>query len=76
MTVIAPLTAYFDPCQIHESVQGRATRYVLKTRVHPRAWGDRPYIELEKTAHPLSVDFRHGISVEKAQEIAETITHR
>lgn len=76
MTVIAPRTAYLDPCQVRESIEGRAIRYALKTRVHSRAGGDHPYIELEKTTHPLSVDFRHGISVEKGQEIAERIMHR
>ena len=48
----------------------------LKTRVHPRGGGTRPYIILERTDHPLSVDFHSGISVQKAQEIGEAILHR
>ena len=50
--------------------------YALKTQVHPREGNARPFIELDDTDHPLSVDFRRGISIEKAQEIAEQITHR
>jgi hypothetical protein len=36
----------------------------------------RPRIELEPTEHPLAQDFRNGISVSKAQEIAESVMHR
>lgn len=50
--------------------------YALQTQVHPRDGNARPYIELDETDHPLSVDFREGINIEKAQEIAEQITHR
>lgn len=50
--------------------------YALKTKVHPRADGDRPFIELhESDPHPLAVDFHHGISIAKAQEIAESVMH-
>jgi hypothetical protein len=48
----------------------------LKTQVHPRSDGARPYIVLERTDHPLSVDFHEGISIQRAQEIAEAIMHR
>lgn len=50
--------------------------YALKTQVPPRAGGARPYIVLERTSHPLSVDFHEGISIHRAQEIAEAIMHR
>ncbi len=45
--------------------------YGLKTQVHPRCGGDRPYITVEETDHPLSVDFHQGLSINRAQEIAE-----
>lgn len=45
----------------------------LKTMVHPRADGIRPYIELEPTDHPLAVEFREGITMERVQEIAEQL---
>lgn len=50
--------------------------YALKTQVHPCAGNIRPYIELEKTGHPLAIDFHQDISIQKAQEIAEQIMHR
>lgn len=43
---------------------------LLKTMVHFRGGGRRPRIEVEPTAHPLAVDQREGISMEKAWEIA------
>ncbi|WP_329762872.1 DUF2199 domain-containing protein [Bacillus nitratireducens] len=45
----------------------------LKTMVHPRADGIRPYIELEPTDRPLAVEFREGITMERVQEIAEQL---
>jgi hypothetical protein len=41
----------------------------LKTRVHLRDNGIRPYIELEPTGHPLAVEQRNGISVDRVAEI-------
>jgi hypothetical protein len=42
---------------------------LLKTTVHFRGKGLRPIIELEPTDHPLSLDQRNGISLEKAWKI-------
>jgi hypothetical protein len=47
----------------------------LKTEVHPRANNQRPFIMLEETDHPLSIDFHEGINVQRAQEIAEAVMH-
>jgi hypothetical protein len=41
----------------------------LKTTVHLRDNGIRPFIELEPTDHPLAIDQRDGISLERALEI-------
>ena len=49
--------------------------YALKTNVIPQNNGDRPYIELEDTDHPLALDFHTGITVERAREIAEICMH-
>jgi hypothetical protein len=49
--------------------------YALKTHVHPRIGGVRPYVVPESTDHPLSIDFHEGISVARAQEIAESLLH-
>jgi hypothetical protein len=47
----------------------------LKTEVRPRAGRQRPCIVLEETEHPLAIDFHQGISVQRAQEIAEAAMH-
>lgn len=45
----------------------------LKTRVHMRAVGMRPFIELEPTDHPLAVEQRIGITKTRIQQIAEEL---
>jgi hypothetical protein len=47
----------------------------LKTRVHTREVGRRPFIELERTDHPLAAEQRKGITWERVQEIAELVLH-
>ena len=49
---------------------------LLKTLVHTRRVGVRPYIELEPTDHPLAVDQRMGITAARAHEIREWIQHK
>lgn len=47
----------------------------LKTMVHTREVGRRPFIELEPTDHPLAVEQRQGIAWERVQQIAELVLH-
>lgn len=47
----------------------------IKTSVHLRSGGIRPWIEPEPTDHPLSRDYHNGISWEKAIEIAQIAMH-
>lgn len=47
----------------------------LKTNVHLRSGGIRPSIELEPTDHPLAVEQRSGITVERVQQIVAQIMH-
>lgn len=47
----------------------------LKTHVHTRPVGQRPLIELEPTDHPLAVEQRQGITMERVREIAERLLH-
>jgi hypothetical protein len=47
----------------------------LKTMVHTRAVGRRPFIELEPTDHPLAIEQRDGITMERVKEIAEAVLH-
>ena len=45
----------------------------LKTMVHTRSVGASPYIELEPTEHPLAVEQREGITMERIKLIAEEL---
>jgi hypothetical protein len=47
----------------------------LRTLVHTQPVGERPLIELEPTDHPLALEQRHGITIARAQEIAEQLLH-
>ncbi|MEV7729834.1 DUF2199 domain-containing protein [Streptomyces sp. NPDC087917] len=47
----------------------------LKTNAHTRAVGRRPFIELEPTDHPLAVEQRAGITMDRVREIASTLRH-
>ena len=48
----------------------------LKTQVHLQANNLRPRIELEPTNHPLSIEQRQGITIERVQEIAAALLHK
>lgn len=47
----------------------------LKTHVHTRPVGERPNVELEPTDHPLAVEQRAGITLDRVREIAEAVFH-
>lgn len=47
----------------------------LKTMVHLRDNGICPYVELEPTDHPLAVEQRGGITLERLAEIVEMVMH-
>lgn len=47
----------------------------LKLNVHTSPIGERPWIEVEPTDHPLAVDQREGISFERVHEIARLLLH-
>jgi hypothetical protein len=47
----------------------REETFLLKTMAHFQAGNLRPLIELEPTAHPLSIDQKKGITLGKAWEI-------
>jgi hypothetical protein len=47
----------------------------LKARVHQRAVGMRPSVELEATDHPLAIDQRNGIELERLKEIVLSLMH-
>lgn len=47
----------------------------LKTNAHTRPLGRRPSIELEPTDHPLAVEQRTGITLDRVREIAMAVLH-
>ncbi|MEU8081872.1 DUF2199 domain-containing protein [Catellatospora citrea] len=47
----------------------------LKTNVHTRPVGHKPYVEVEPTDHPLAVDQRAGITMARVQQLAELLWH-
>jgi hypothetical protein len=47
----------------------------LKTKVHVRDDGIRPFVELEPTDHPLAVEQRGGITLDRVAEIYEKMLH-
>jgi len=47
----------------------------LKTMVHLRDDGIRPYVELEPTDHALAIEQRQGITLDRVAEIYERMVH-
>jgi len=47
----------------------------IKTRVHLRDSGIRPYIELEPTEFLLAIEQREGIARERAAQLYELVAH-
>ncbi|MYW04368.1 DUF2199 domain-containing protein [Streptomyces sp. SID3343] len=47
----------------------------LKTHLHTRPVGQRPLVELEPTAHPLAIEQREGITMDRVRRIAEAVLH-
>ena len=57
------------------SLQPYPSTLSLKTHVHTRAVGRRPFVEVEPTEHPLAVEQRSGLTMERVREIAEIVLH-
>jgi hypothetical protein len=45
----------------------------LKTHIHVRSGNLRPAVELEPTDHPLAVEQREGITIERLEEIVASL---
>jgi hypothetical protein len=50
--------------------------YGLKTHLYLRSGGKRPLIVLEPTDHPLAVEQRNGITLQRVEEIASKLLTR
>jgi hypothetical protein len=60
---------------ISTELPGYPSTINLKSRVHTRPVGVRPIVKLEPTDHPLSVEQRTGITLDRVKEIAATVLH-
>jgi len=47
----------------------------LKTMVHPREVGVRPFVMLAPTRHPLAIDQRDGLEAERVRNMVERMLH-
>jgi len=45
----------------------------LKTKVHLRNDGQRPFIEVEPTEHPLALEQRNGVTLQRVEDIAAAV---
>ena len=58
------------------SIPGYPETLSLKTMVHLRDDGMRPFVELEPTDHPLAIEQRNGIDKMRVGEICEVLFHQ
>ena len=74
-----------DPGRVNEppyfgwlcnSIPGYPDTLFLKTNVHTREVGVRPYIELQPSDHPLSIEQRDGITMAAVRAFAERMHHQ
>ena len=56
---------------LSNNIPGYPETLQLKTRVHTREPGKRPFVELEPTDHPLAVEQRAGIDAHRLGEVAK-----
>jgi len=69
----APAGSFFG--WVSNRLDGYPDTINLRSRVHMRA-NTRPWIELEPTDHPLAVEQRNGITLERVHEIVQHALHR
>jgi len=60
---------------LSNSIATYAETLNLKADVHSRSIKERPQIVLEPTDHPLAVEQRKGMTVQRVREIAERAMH-
>jgi hypothetical protein len=73
-----------DPVRVNEppyfgwlsnNIPGYPETLNLKTHVHSRSVGIRPFVELEPTDHPLAVEQKSGITLARVAELAAFFIH-
>ena len=58
------------------NVPGYPETAFLKTMVHQREVGMRPFVELERTDHPLAVEQREGVEERRLKELVVRFLHK
>jgi hypothetical protein len=61
---------------LSNSIPGYPETLSLETRVHTRPKRMRPFVQLASGDHPLAIEQRDGITVERAMAIAAMVGHR
>jgi len=72
---VRPEESSFSSAVYSHSIPSYPETINLKTAVHSRDVGLRPYIELEATDHPLALEQRNGITMVRVRQIAEQMHH-
>lgn len=57
-------------------IPGYTDTAFLKTMIHQRDVGVRPFVELEPTNHPLAIDQRDGIEEHRLRDLVIGLLHR
>jgi hypothetical protein len=63
--------AYFG--WLDSMLPGYPSTVGLKTNIHTRLAGTRPFIEVEPTNHPLAIEQQRGIPIERANQLANLV---
>ena len=71
----APISCRPFLCLAERLAQALPGNDGFEDTVHLRDHGVRPFIELEPTDHPLALEQRNGISVDRAAEIYAIMMH-
>ncbi len=75
---------WHDPIRVHKGpyfgwlctiIPGYPDTAFMKTMVHQKAVGHRPFVVLEPTSHPLSLDQTNGISQARLKDIVVNCLH-
>jgi hypothetical protein len=61
---------------LSNSIEGYPQTLNLKANMHSRTVEHRPFLQLEETDHPLAVEQRSGIAIQRLHEIAAQVLHK
>jgi hypothetical protein len=62
-------------CWLQSALPYEPSTVNLKAALHTQPMGSRPLVVLHESRHPLAVEQRDGIAIERVREIAEMMLH-